>query len=331
MRSTLSDLQAPPSARTTAFSPLELRDRVAIMLLFDQIVSEDDVERAWRLRQHPEYRETALWRLIKELPDVDTELIHAEAARVYGFEAARIERQVAGPLLHAIAGRLGPDFWSELAGIPLLPVCEDTHPHKRRRRLVFATPDPTRQDLSQLLYRLGFNNFSVSYAPAERLHALLEETFRSPEPASEPVADDVGWDGVERPPEPTATRPSATTNTASAPVSSSTLVTAFEDVLETMVRRDVRAIRLVFETQDPALVYAEEPGQDRRWTVAPDLPPEVFFGTIERRFLQGAAPHRTAELRRWIDGVPALFRMRKESAEDAPSRETILIQRLDYA
>ena len=50
----------------TGFSALALRDRVVIMLLFDQVVREDQVEQAWQLWQQMgrEGAKEPLWRVL---------------------------------------------------------------------------------------------------------------------------------------------------------------------------------------------------------------------------------------------------------------------------
>lgn len=162
-----------------AFSLLELRDRVVIMLLFDQIAREDQVEKAWGLWQKmsQEGVKEPLWRILTQFPDLDRELIYAEAARVYGFEEARISRRKALRLIHETRKQFPKALWDELVDLQVVPIAEAEQKHRHHMRVVFATQDPTRQEIQSLMERLPIGGFELRYATEHEVVALLVEAF----------------------------------------------------------------------------------------------------------------------------------------------------------
>ncbi len=169
----------PDAATQDAFSALEQRDRVVIMLLFDQVVREDQVELAWQLwrQMSSEGTKEPLWRVLTLFPELDRDLIYAEAARVYGFEEARLSRPRALDLIQRLEQQLDRQSWDQLVELRVVPVNETPHPDTLRPRLVFATQDPTHPDVHRLLPTLGLESFELRYAPEDEILSLLIEAF----------------------------------------------------------------------------------------------------------------------------------------------------------
>ena len=85
-----SEEQDDPSI--SKFDPINLRDRVVIKLLFDQVVRIEQVQTAWktwRERNIAGHSED-LWRVLAEDPGLDREKIFAEAATIYAFKPCPI-------------------------------------------------------------------------------------------------------------------------------------------------------------------------------------------------------------------------------------------------
>ncbi|HMB91398.1 MAG TPA: hypothetical protein VKP65_11160 [Rhodothermales bacterium] len=169
----------PSVSEIPPFSALELRDRVVIMLLFDQVVYEEQVELAWQLWQQmgQEGVKEPLWRVLTLFPEIDRELVYAEAARVYGFETARISRGRAIGLIHKVEQQVAVSQWDQLVELRVIPITESEQAHTHRTRLVFATQDPTRPDVHRLLPTLDLGGFELRYAPEQEIIALLIEAF----------------------------------------------------------------------------------------------------------------------------------------------------------
>lgn len=161
------------------FSPIELRDRVVIMLLFDQVVREDQVELAWHLWQQMglDGVKEPLWRVLTLFPELDRELVYAEAARVYGFEEARISRPQALALIHKLEQHLDQERWNQLVDLRVVPIAETEQPHRHRSRMIFATQDPTRPEVHRLMSQLNLAGFELRYARESEVVNLLIEAF----------------------------------------------------------------------------------------------------------------------------------------------------------
>lgn len=316
------------------FSAQSLRDRVVIMLLFDQIVGEEDVERAWRIQQQPEHRETPLWRVLAQMPEVDTELVYAEAARVYGFEEADIVRRVALALVEETQRRVDPSVWERLADGPLLPVAEETQPHSHQRRLVFATPDPTRPDVQRLLHQVGFANFELCYASTRQLHELLAEAFPDryghlgdPDHAVEALGPFRPREVPDVPTEENVEEVERGGASAQG-ISRSSLMSALEHILERMVRGTVDEVYVLANDEGDVVAYGQEEGELQQWEVTASVPAHIFLGALRRRVIQAEGDDRQRDVQRWIDGSLVRFRVRWSPAGDELPQEAVFIRRL---
>ncbi len=167
------------AASDAPFAALELRDRVVIMLLFDQVVREDQVELAWRLweQMRQEGDREPLWRVFTLFPDLDRDLVYAEAARVYGFEEARFNRRQALQLIHRMEQKLDPAAWEQAVELRVVPVAVIEPSNDGPARTVFAVHDPTRPEVHRLVKRLAQTGFELRFAPEGEILNLLVEAF----------------------------------------------------------------------------------------------------------------------------------------------------------
>ncbi|MFW5973580.1 MAG: hypothetical protein ACOCTG_06270, partial [Bacteroidota bacterium] len=104
------------------FSPLDLRDRVAIMLLFKQIVTVEQVAdtwRQWRLKKKTE-RE-ALWRMLARRPEVDRDAIFAEAAEVYAYPEFEVSVEDAIAVVRLCRRLFNENQWQYMRRSGVLP------------------------------------------------------------------------------------------------------------------------------------------------------------------------------------------------------------------
>jgi hypothetical protein len=105
------------------FSALDLRDRVTLMLLFDQVVQIDQVEAAWHYwRDDDVDTPDTLWRVIARLPGVDREAVYAQAARAYAFDPVDFNMYGARALLRKRRRTFTRDQWERLVHLNMAPV-----------------------------------------------------------------------------------------------------------------------------------------------------------------------------------------------------------------
>lgn len=172
---------APPHADAAddaaRFSTIDLRDPVVIMALFDQIVTEPEVEalwQVWRLRHLP-FRREPFWRLLLLLANADANLLYQQAARVGGVEEARLNRHAAFTAIRNTKREMDRSAWKILAEVPVVPVDEQGY-GRNGRTVIFATEDPTHPRVIKLVEETWTDApYELRYAPREELLALLED------------------------------------------------------------------------------------------------------------------------------------------------------------
>ena len=326
------------SAPDDTFSMLALRDRVVIMLLFDQVVREDQVALAWQLWQQMEREGTKepLWRVFTLFPDLDRELVYAEAARVYGFEEARISRIHALARIKDMQARLGRALWDQIVELRVMPVSEVLQKHSHHKRLIFATPDPTRPEVHQLLPQLGVDGFELRYARESEILNLLIEAF------PRRYNHLKGLSGVTKDflaavyPDVETEYGEGSTGIADPVVlSSDELVvpsgpmTVFEDVLADAVRNQATDLCLLPHPNGQTDVYYQFDDQLVRQRIIEHIPPDLFLktiksGVIRRQGEAGAIQKRL--IQRWVDDTLVRFRVSAVPASEDVHSECIVVR-----
>lgn len=323
-----------------AFLPLALRDRVVIMLLFDEVVREDQVELAWQLWQQMsrDGAKEPLWRVLMLFPDLDRELIYAEAARVYGFEEARISRPKALALIKEMEALVARDLWDQMVDLRVVPIYEATQQHSHRKRIVFATPDPTRPDVHRLMPEFNLDGFELRYAREGEVVNLLIEAFprrynhlrglsgvtkdflAAVYPETDGVAEEAPL-GIDE------AVVAGGESLAGPGVSSLGL---FEDLLVQAVRKRATDLCLLPNINGQTDVYFEVNEELKRQGVIDHLPANVFItaiksgvlrsddcsnGTIQKRLIQ-----------RWVDDTLVRFRVSALPASEEVHAECIVVR-----
>lgn len=328
----------PPSEPVDprGFSALDLRDRVVIMLLFDQIVSEESVAEAWALwkEQYGGDAKSPLWRLLTMVPEIDRELIFAEAARVYGIEEARIARLTALPLIEKVSRVFPAAVWDEMVALRLLPVAEAEQNHSHRMRLIFASHDPTRAEVQTLMPQLGLDGYELRYAPEAELIELLAEAFpwkykhlRETYEAERALVAYTA-DPVEAFVEPVDVYGEEELMQTSP--NSSSIINFFEDMLVQVVRHDVQGVCLVPNEEGKAEVYFQINDALEQWRIVDHIHPVVLLATIKSAIIQAdySHPHERQKqiIKRWIDGALVRFRVATMPPSEMFDLESIIIR-----
>ena len=328
------------TAPNDAFSTLALRDRVVIMLLFDQVVREDQVALAWQLWQQMEREGTKepLWRVLTLFPDLDRELVYAEAARVYGFEEARISRIHALALIKDMQARLDRSLWDQIVELRVMPVSEVLQKHSHHKRLIFATPDPTRPEVHQLLPELDVQGFELRYARESEILNLLIEAF------PRRYNHLRGLSGVTKdflaavyPDVETAYGEGSTGIADPVVLSSDELVmpsgpsamTVFEDILVDAVRRQATDLCLLPHPNGQIDVYYQLDDQLVRQRIIEHIQPDMLLKTIKSGVIRqqgeaGAIQKRL--IQRWVDDTLVRFRVSAVPASEDVHSECIVVR-----
>lgn len=177
MEATTAPLNAEALADAARFSSLDLRDPVVIMALFDQLVTEPEIEalwQVWRLRHLP-FRREPFWRLMLLLPNVDANLLFQQAARVGGVEEARLNRHAVFKAIRNVKRDLSRPAWKTLTEVPVVPVDEQGY-GREGKTIILATEDPTQPRVVKLVEDTWTGGpYELRYASSEDLLALLEE------------------------------------------------------------------------------------------------------------------------------------------------------------
>lgn len=307
------------------FSALELRDRVVIMLLFDQVVYEEQVELAWKLWQQmgQDGVKEPLWRVLTLFPEIDRELVYAEAARVYGFETARISRSRAIGLIHQVEQQVMASQWDQLVELRAIPITESEQAHTHRTRLVFATQDPTRPDVHRLLPTLDLGGFELRYAPEQEIVALLIEAFPqrykhlrglsgiSKDFLANVVVDSVEAELVEIP-------------------SDEVVLDLFDEVLAEAIHKGATDLCLLPTPTDEMEVYLQRDDLLQRERVIDQVSAQDIIAVIRRGVIQDAGfddglIHK-AQIERQIDGDLVRFRVSAVPPSDEVPSECIVVR-----
>lgn len=163
-------------ATGTGFSILDLRDQVVIMALFDQLVTEEEVEAVWRVwrTRHLAFMQEPFWRLLLLLSHTNTEQLYEQAARVAGIETAYLGRHAIFLATRNLKRQISRSDWKTLAQIPVVPVAEKGYGHASGG-MIFATHDTTNPRIRKVIDSIWKAPYEMRYAPHADLLALLEE------------------------------------------------------------------------------------------------------------------------------------------------------------
>ena len=158
------------------FSPLDLRDHVVIMALFDQLVSEAEVESVWHVwrMRHLAFFQEPFWRLLLLLPNVNLEQLYEQAARVADIETAYLGRQSVFMAIRHVKHCLPRADWKELLDVPIVPIAV-MGIGSQGKGIIFATNDTTNLRVRKLIDKVWKKHYELRYAPEDDLIQLLEE------------------------------------------------------------------------------------------------------------------------------------------------------------
>jgi type IV pilus assembly protein PilB len=296
------------------------------MLLFDQVVYEEQVELAWQLwnQMSEDGTKEPLWRVLTLFPEVDRELVYAEAARVYGFETARISRGRAITLIHEVEKQVPAASWDQLVELRVIPITEAEQAHTHRQRLVYASQDPTRPEVHRLLPNLNLGGFELRYATEREIISLLIEAF--PQRYNHlrslsGVSKDFLAGGVqqERVPSPL-------------PADTHTVLDLFSDVLAAAILLGATDLCLMPTPTDEVEVYVQLDDQLKRERVIADHTASDVLSIIKREVIGQEACEdgriQKSIIERMVDGTTREFRVSAIPPSEEIPTECIVVRML---
>ncbi|ARA92499.1 type II secretion system protein E [Rhodothermaceae bacterium RA] len=322
---------------SSAFSPLNLRDRVVIMLLYYETVRTEQVEEAWyrwvqlRKKGHRE----PLWRLLVQMEGVDRETVFKVAAQVYAFEEALIKKADVIKLIREFCETFSEEQWEELSRLKLIPIRQERDSEGRLRWMEFATHDPTRPELHRHLQQLKLERFELKYAPESLVETLIQEaTPRRNEfldrMNEDPMVFDLGTSYEEERGE------LIDEDALEAEISRSTLINLFEATLVEAVRQGVSDVHIFPNADRQIEIHFRVDGELRKWHVEERVHPEAFLAVVKDnstnvdRFERDAA--QDGFIQRRVDGTLIRFRVSVlpiANANQEVRSESIVIRVLD--
>ena len=351
-----ADKDEPPAALPATpeteeeFAALALRDRVVIMLLFDQIVTEQQVREVWSLWQQ-EYRsdlKTSLWRLMTLIPELDREMILAEAARVYGIEEVRLSSRAILPILKNLAKHVPAPLWEKMMTLRMLPVTEVAQKFSHRKQLVFVSHDPTHPEVNDLLQELGVGAFELRYAPEHEIVEVMAKAFpreyrslkreldrerkryaeaRKKRPAIDHVS--FGEEAAFDVPADDATLSLAAVS-APPPLNTSSIITYFEELLVGVVQSGAAGVCLAPNHQEKTEVYALVEDKLTQWCLIDHIEPGLLFSTLKSAIIRADISSKEGDqnqvIERWIDGTLVRFKVSEMPLGKALDREAMVFR-----
>jgi type II secretory ATPase GspE/PulE/Tfp pilus assembly ATPase PilB-like protein len=312
-------------------------DRVVYRLLDKGIVSETDVRSAydeWSVGRENGLR-APLWRMLTLLSEVDTEQIYLEASRVYAFEPADLDEEVTLKFLESHRESFDEESWDQMLELFLLPVALDTEPLSGEPRWTFATHDPTRPEVHQLLKRMDVRRFEVRYCTESDLAALVTESFVSRNEYLERLESAEDFFDFGHAPE-MAKDALVDDDRLEAEIKGSKLINLFEASLVEAVKSGTSDLHIFPNAEGKIEIHFRVDGELVLWYREDNVRAEAFLAVVKDnavnvdRFERDAA--QDGFIQRWIDETLIRFRVSVlpiATARQEISAESVVIRVLD--
>ena len=319
------------------FDPINLRDRVVIKLLFDQVVRIEQVEAAWtkwRQRNGAGHSED-LWRVLAEDPELDREKIFGEAATIYAFKQCPISLEDMKAFLARSWEQFEREQWQQFAKLYVVPVAAGVESAGGELQWIFITHDPLRPAINQFLRSLKLKRYEIFYAPESTIRDLIEEAILNKNEflermSQEEIAYDLGLSFEEE------DGAGVDENALVAEINRSKLINLFEAMLLEAVRRGVSDIHLFPNKNRKVEIHFRIDGDLELWHSEDRIHPEAFLAVVKDNVMNVDRFEREAAqdgfIQRTVDDTVIRFRVSilplASSSTDIRS-ESIVIRVLD--
>ncbi|RMH65617.1 MAG: hypothetical protein D6685_05770, partial [Bacteroidetes bacterium] len=284
----------PPDGRTSVpglpdpnpDAPLPLRDRVAASLFERGAVSARhlrDAEHQWSR----EGQKDTFWRVLARHPQVDAEMVYAEAARIYAFRRAEIGNGKPAPdFVKRVIESFTEEQRERLLVLGLLPLEYEIDAERGVLSLVFAAQDPARPETLRFVHDLNLDHFELCYAPASEIIPLLETLF----PRRNEYLERLAEDDLARAFDLGAsyqTRESQLVDEEAldAQINRSALINLFEAALVEAVRQGASDIHIFPNRHNHTEFHFRIDGELQLWHTENKVHPEAMIAVVKDRCL----------------------------------------------
>ncbi len=333
-----SDDAAPPEdiprLDVESLSFQNLHDRVTIMLLFEQVVTSEQVQRVWQTwSELPDRPQEPLWRSFTREAGVDRDRVFAVAATVYAFPEHSLDVDAALEFLRENRQLFTETQWERMRSASVLPVARGLNSTSGLEQLVFVTYDPASAAIRQFLSGLNLRSHDVRFVSEKVMTVLLRRAFSKRSEYLERVSSgkvvhkkDSHYeedDGVDD-------------EALEAEINRSALLALFDAMLVEAVREGASDIHVVPGESERLEVYFRIDGELQCWHVEDHLPSTAFMAIVKDqahgvdRFERDAA--QDGSMQRRIDGTVIRFRLSilpVASATGHVRSESVVIRVLD--
>lgn len=321
---------------TVPFETAVKRDRVIARLRKNELVSDDQLQTAWiewtRLRERN--IRVPLWRLLTMDQSINTDEIYVEAASVYAFKELEIDEKETLAFIDACKDEFAEESWDSMVELFVLPVSMESGKNNRHSKWTFATHDPTRPEVHQLIQSLHLKRFELMYIPQSVVGSLISASFVNINQYLEKLEDappvfDMGTefneddDLVDR-------------DALEAEISRSRLINLFEAALVEAVTKGASDLHIFPNSDGHIEIHMRIDGELERWHLEDNVRPEAFISVVKDnstnvdRFDRDSA--QDGYIQRWVEGTLIRFRVSIlpiASARQEIHAESIVIRILD--
>ncbi len=284
------------------FVPTQLHDRVVIMLLFDQVVSEADVRAAWTKRRQSSDTHRPLWRVLASVEEVDADAVFAEAARVYGFSSMRLDTNTAVRQMRQVRAQTDLQDWLALLNAAAVPVA------KAECRMIFATHDPTRPAVRKAIGKVWTKPYDLRYTNRDAVLGVINAATKRRQAYVRPAERFTAPWGSDQT---LAYAPPGAMESGT--LDRPTFMRLLEGALVGMVQKGVALACLVPNTNDETELFLEEDGRLYPWYTEQRVPAQVLLAALKSYILEVSNEQpqasRRRTIQRWIDGTRVSFAM----------------------
>jgi type IV pilus assembly protein PilB len=324
----------PESPDLTTFNPLDLRDRVVIKLLYEELVLIEQVQAAWdRWVKKEGGTSYPLWRELAEDPEIDPEIVFEQAAVVYSFATISLEGMDPTDFLKGLGARITADQWASLEQLRVAPIRIEEG--SEGRRVIMATHDPARQDLMRTLQKLGFREIEIRFAKRTEVDGFIDEVRRRRKgdfgkAAEGMLAFDLGA-SVDDP-----ERSLFDEDALEAEINRSALINLFEATLKEAVRQGASDVHIFPNARKEIEIRLRIDGELTSWHIEDRVHPEAFLAVVKDNSINVDRFERERAqdgfIQRRIDNTLIRFRVSVlpiANAEMTVRSESIVIRILD--
>jgi len=322
--------------RDAASDEAASRDRVVMRLRRADVISGEHIDVAWREWQAVREKgiRVPLWRMLALNPVVDSDLVFAEAARVYAFTFSSVAEEDAITFVEAHRDAFSDDAWDNMVEHFVMPVGRDRDPASGEPRWLFATHDPTRPEVHQLIQGMRLRRFELQYAPEGLVARLISDTLGVRNEFLDKLEDNPATFDMGSSFE---TESGLVDEDAlEAEMSRSRLINLFEAALMDAVKRGASDLHIYPNADGHIEMHMRIDGELQLWHLEDAVRPESFLAVVKDnatnvdRFDRDAA--QDGYIQRWIDDTLIRFRVSVlpiASAQQGMHAESVVIRVLD--